>query len=100
MSLELRDHRAYWNGEQVGLTYREVAVVRHLAGRPGADVTYREVFDAARGNGFVAGLRPPGYRQNVRSFIKRIRRKFRDLDSEFQAIENYAGYGYCWQKVE
>ncbi|HEY1430871.1 MAG TPA: DNA-binding response regulator, partial [Stellaceae bacterium] len=37
-----------------------------------------------------------GYRANVRTFIKRIRKKFRDVDPGFDHIENYAGFGYRW----
>ncbi len=37
-----------------------------------------------------------GYRANVRTFIKRIRKKFRDLDPDFDQIHNYAGFGYRW----
>ncbi len=37
-----------------------------------------------------------GYRANVRTFIKRIRKKFRDGDPGFDHIENYAGFGYRW----
>ena len=32
----------------------------------------------------------------VRAFIKRIRQKFRDVDSTFEHIENYPGFGYRW----
>jgi two-component system response regulator ChvI len=32
----------------------------------------------------------------VRSFIKRIRRKFRHVDDGFRQIENYPGFGYRW----
>jgi two-component system response regulator ChvI len=35
----------------------------------------------------------------VRSAIKRIRNKFRDLDPTFDKIENYTGFGYCWRKT-
>ena len=51
----------------------------------------------SHGKGFVAGHGPEGYRSNVRTFIKRIRQKFRDIDDDFDAIENYPGYGYRWQ---
>ncbi len=37
-----------------------------------------------------------GFRANVRSFIKRIRKKFRDADPEFEEIDNYPGFGYRW----
>jgi two-component system response regulator ChvI len=36
----------------------------------------------------------------VRSAIKRIRTKFRDFDPSFDKIENYAGFGYCWKKLD
>ena len=38
-----------------------------------------------------------GYRSNARTFIKRIRKKFRDSDPGFDQIENYAGFGYRWR---
>ena len=46
----------------------------------------------------MAGYGPEGYRANVRSFIKRIRKKFRELDAEFDQIENYPGFGYRWRE--
>ena len=101
-SLKLRDNRAYWRGVQVDLTLGEIKVVARLFEDSGVDVTYREIYDAVRGFGFVAGYGDgpeAGHRQNVRSFIKRIRRKFRDRDPGFEAIENYRGHGYNW-KVE
>jgi len=37
-----------------------------------------------------------GYRTNVRTFIKRIRQKFRKTDTFFASIENHGGFGYRW----
>jgi two-component system, OmpR family, response regulator ChvI len=48
----------------------------------------------------MAGNGADGYRANVRSAIKRIRNKFRDVDPTFDKIENYAGFGYCWRKPD
>ena len=62
----------------------------------GGDVSYRQIYDIVRGKDFVAGYGPDGYRANVRSFIKRIRKKFRDVDDSFDGIENYPGFGYRW----
>ena len=53
-----------------------------------------------RGEGFVAGWGEEGYRVNVRSFIKRIRQKFRPIDDNFDCIKNYSGYGYYWDHGE
>ena len=52
----------------------------------------------ARRRGFVAGSGPDGYRANVRTFMKRIRQKFRELDEDFDEIENYPGFGYRWRQ--
>jgi two-component system OmpR family response regulator len=37
-------------------------------------------------------------RNTVTSNIKRIRKKFKQLDDTFCAIETDHGRGYCWQK--
>lgn len=88
--------RIYWRSRRVELTLTEVRVVQLMASRGGSDVTYREIYDIVRGEGFVAGNGEEGYRANVRALIKRIRQKFRALDPEFAALENYPGFGYRW----
>ena len=93
--IEIRDNRAYWCGTQVDLTVGEFKVLSCLVDQAGADLTYRQLYDAVRGKGFAAG-----YRENVRNFITRIRAKFRDVDPEFDGIENYDSFGYRWRRVE
>ena len=97
--LELRQeiHRAYWRGGPVELTLSEFAIVRYMAIQSGGDVTYRQIYDVVRGKDFAAGYGSDGFRANVRSFIKRIRKKFRDVDPEFDRIDNYPGFGYRWR---
>jgi two-component system response regulator ChvI len=89
--------RAFWGGQQVDLTLTEFAIVLFLVSQQGGDVSYRQIYDIVRGKDFVAGYGPDGYRANVRSFIKRIRKKFRDVDDDFDGIENYPGFGYRWR---
>ena len=50
--------------------------------------------------GFMAGYGTDGYLVNVRSALKRIRKKFMAVDATFSEIENYAGIGYSWRKPE
>ena len=90
-------HRANWKGHEVSLTLREYAIVERLAEQPGQDLQYRNLHDVVRGTGFSAGIGDEGYQVNVRAFIKRIRRKFRDIDPQFNAIENYPRFGYRWR---
>lgn len=99
-ALELRADscRALWRGREVPLTLTEFQVVALLAGRDGGDVSYREIYDVVRGEGFIAGIGTEGYRSNVRTMVKRIRQKFRDLDQTFDALENYPGFGYRWRR--
>lgn len=97
--LELRADscRALWHGREVPLTLTEFHVVALLADKAGGDVSYREIYDVVRGEGFIAGIGSEGYRSNVRTMVKRIRQKFRDLDPAFDALENYPGFGYRWR---
>lgn len=90
-------NRAFWRDTMVDLTVIEFRIVYLLASRGGEDVTYREIYDRVHGRGFVAGEGAEGYRTNVRSCIKRIRRKFQQIDPDFSQIENYPGFGYRWR---
>ena len=96
LEVHLDINRAVWNNQTVDLTPAEFRLVSQLALKPGEDVSYRELYNLVRGKDFVAGRGAEGYRANVRTFIKRIRRKFRDVDHDFDEIHNYAGVGYRW----
>jgi two-component system response regulator ChvI len=98
LELRLDIKRAFWRDLQVDLTVTEFAIVSLMINQKNADVSYRQIYDLVRGKDFVAGYGPEGYRANVRSFIKRIRKKFRDLDESFDQIENYPGFGYRWRE--
>ncbi len=96
LQLDPPSSRALWRGERVDLTLTEFKIVHHLAAHAGTDIRYREIYDLVHGAGFIAGAGDDGYRSNVRTFIKRIRQKFRDVDPDFAAIETYTGFGYRW----
>ncbi len=97
LELKTDSCRALWLGHEVPLTLTEFHVVALLAAKAGGDVSYREIYDVVRGEGFIAGIGSEGYRSNVRTMVKRIRQKFRDLDPAFDALENYPGFGYRWR---
>lgn len=94
--LDMDASKATWRSQPVDLTLTEFRIVTLMAGRAGDNLTYREIYDLVRGEGFVAGYGTVGYRSNVRAFIKRIRQKFRSVDPDFEQIENYPGLGYRW----
>ena len=92
-------HRAFWKGVELDLTVTEFQILECLVMRAGQDVRYRELYDIVRGEGFAAGSGEAGFRVNVRSLIKRIRQKFRQVDEQFSHIENYPGFGYRWRSA-
>ena len=96
--LEMRhdSSRAIWDGRAVNLTLSEFKVVEVIALKRGRDVSYREIYDAVKGEGFIAGHGASGFRANVRSLVKRVRQKFKESDPTFDHIENYPGFGYRW----
>ena len=96
LALRFDISRAVWAGLTVDLTLTEFKILTLLAEKAGQDVGYREIYDLVHGKNFIAGHGSEGYRANVRTFIKRIRKKFRDVDLGFDHIENYAGFGYRW----
>ena len=96
LTLRSDTSRAYWRGQELELTLTEFNILVLLVTRAGEDIAYRDIYDLVHGKDFIAGYGAEGYRANVRTFIKRIRKKFRDIDPNFDLIDNYAGFGYRW----
>lgn len=94
--LDAGSHAVTWRERPVSLTLGEFKSVALMV-RAGRDVSYREIYDALRGENFAAGQGPDGYRANVRALIKRVRQKFLAVDPSFDAIENFPGFGYRWR---
>jgi two-component system response regulator ChvI len=99
LSLNHHTKRALWKGTQVSLSLSEFEVVALLVKHAGSDVSYRQIYDIIQDTGFLGGRGPEGYRTNVRAAIKRIRKKFSVIDAEFDALENYPGFGYRWRQL-
>jgi two-component system response regulator ChvI len=96
LTLNTDSNRAFWKETKVDLTLAEFKIVYLLAMNKDRDVPHREIYDNVRGPGFVAGDGTEGYRANVRTFIKRIRQRFREVDEGFNRIQTYSGFGYRW----
>jgi two-component system response regulator ChvI len=98
LTLHPKTARALWREHDVGLTITEYKMVVHLVAHIGQPQTYRALYDTAYYQGFIAGSGERGYSINVRSMIKRIRRKFQAVDPSFAEIRNEHRVGYCWQQ--
>ncbi|SEM61334.1 two-component system, OmpR family, response regulator ChvI [Sphingomonas gellani] len=81
-------HRTTWKDEPVTLTVTEFLILEALAQRPGIVKTRNQLMDAAYSEDIYVDDR------TVDSHIKRLRRKFRGIDPEFDAIETLYGAGY------
>ena len=88
--------RALWRQQDVGLTLTEYKTVVRLVSQKGEPLTYRAIYDTAHYEGFVAGSGEHGFNTNVRSIMKRIRRKFLAVDPAFSEIKNEGRVGYRW----
>jgi two-component system response regulator ChvI len=92
--------RALWRDKDVGLTVGEYKIVDLLASNAGREVSYRSLYDCLHYEGFIAGAGATGFRMNVRSVIRRIRSKFKNLDPAFDEIVNHSARGYWWKLPE
>ena len=88
LAMDTARHRVTWNGENVTLTVTEFLILETLAQRPVIVKTRNQLMDAAYHDDIYVDDR------TIDSHIKRVRRKFRQIDPEFDAIETLYGAGY------
>ncbi len=81
-------HKVRWDDKDVTLTVTEFLILEALAQRPGVVKSRNQLLDIAYHDDVYVDDR------TIDSHIKRIRRKFRATDSEFDAIETLYGVGY------
>jgi two-component system response regulator ChvI len=81
-------HKVLWGGNEVVLTVTEFMILEALAQRPGFVKSRDQLMDAAYQDDVYVDDR------TIDSHIKRLRRKFRQVDPEFKAIETLYGVGY------
>ena len=77
-----------WQGERLNLTLTEFQIVESLARRPGHVKTYDALIDVTR-QGLVE-------KNTINGYIRRIRSKFREIDTTFNRIQTVHGTGYKW----
>jgi len=81
-------HKVLWDGKDVTLTVTEFLILEALAQRPGVVKSRNQLLDVAYHDDVYVDDR------TIDSHIKRIRRKFRTVDGQFDAIETLYGVGY------
>ena len=88
LSMDTGRHRVTWDGKEVQLTVTEFLILETLAMRPGFVKSRDQLMDAAYQDDVYVDDR------TIDSHIKRLRKKFRAVDSTFEAIETLYGVGY------
>jgi two-component system response regulator ChvI len=81
-------HKVRWDGKDVSLTVTEFLILEALAQRPGVVKSRNQLLDVAYSDDVYVDDR------TIDSHIKRIRRKFRAADPDFDAVETLYGVGY------
>jgi two-component system response regulator ChvI len=85
-------HICTWNGAGVDLTVTEFLLLKSLAIRPGHVKSRDQLIDSAYGESIYVDDR------TIDSHIKRLRKKFREVDDDFAQIETLYGVGYRYRE--
>lgn len=85
-------HSCTWDGKQVVLTVTEFLILQSLALRPGIVKSRDALMDAAYDDQVYVDDR------TIDSHIKRLRKKFKVVDDDFDAIDTLYGVGYRFQE--
>jgi len=93
LTLDPSRHVCRWKGRPVNLTVTEFLIVKSLALRPGHVKSRDQLMDAAYGEHIYVDDR------TIDSHIKRLRKKFKAVDSGFSQIETLYGIGYRYKEA-
>ncbi|MBX5158088.1 response regulator [Rhizobium phaseoli] len=86
-------HTCTWKGEAVTLTVTEFLILHSLAQRPGVVKSRDALMDAAYDEQVYVDDR------TIDSHIKRLRKKFKMVDNDFDMIETLYGVGYRFREA-
>jgi two-component system, OmpR family, response regulator ChvI len=86
-------HSCTWDSRDVQLTVTEFLLLKALASRPGHVKSRDQLMDAAYGESIYVDDR------TIDSHIKRLRKKFRQVDNKFSQIETLYGVGYRYSET-
>jgi two-component system response regulator ChvI len=93
LGLDPQRHDCTWDGKPVRLTVTEFLILQCLAQRPGFVKSRDNLMDAAYDDQVYVDDR------TIDSHIKRLRKKFKAADDDFDAIETLYGVGYRYRET-
>jgi two-component system response regulator ChvI len=86
-------HTCTWKNDPVTLTVTEFLILQALATRPGVVKSRNALMDAAYDDQVYVDDR------TIDSHIKRLRKKFKVVDDDFEMIETLYGVGYRFKET-
>jgi two-component system, OmpR family, response regulator ChvI len=92
LKMDPERHTCTWKGLQVTLTVTEFLILQALATRPGVVKSRNALMDAAYNDEVYVDDR------TIDSHIKRLRKKFKMSDDDFEMIETLYGVGYRFRE--
>ena len=93
LALDPQRHECTWDGKPVRLTVTEFLILQSLAQRPGFVKSRDNLMDAAYDDQVYVDDR------TIDSHIKRLRKKFKAVADDFDAIETLYGVGYRYREA-
>jgi two-component system response regulator ChvI len=93
LRLDSERHTCHWDSKPVTLTVTEFLILQALATRPGVVKTRDALMDAAYDDQVYVDDR------TIDSHIKRLRKKFKQVDDDFDVIETLYGVGYRFKEA-
>jgi two-component system response regulator ChvI len=91
LMLDPTRHLCTWRAQPVELTVTEFLLLKALAQRPGHVKSRDQLMDSAYGENIYVDDR------TIDSHIKRLRKKFKVVDDNFNQIETLYGVGYRYK---
>ena len=88
---------AYWRGERIALPRLLFNLLARLKAGRGADVSYDQLRSAVWGRNFATGEGEQGYKKNIGALIYGIRKRFAEVDRDFDRLESCPDFGYRWR---
>src|SRR3954452_15296079 len=93
LKMDPERHTCTWKNEPVTLTVTEFLILQALATRPGVVKSRNALMDAAYDDQVYVDDR------TIDSHIKRLRKKFKIVDDDFEMIETLYGVGYRFKEA-
>jgi two-component system, OmpR family, response regulator ChvI len=93
LQLDLRRYTAHWKQRAVQLTVTEFMILHAIARRPGHVKTRQQLMEEGYPHDAYVSDR------TIDSHIKRLRRKFLEVDADFDGIETVYGLGYRYRQA-